>query len=55
MIVHKRGKDILCLRSGMAKERRFTMTIQWLTSFDEGIARARGEGKLLFLDFFNPG
>jgi hypothetical protein len=39
----------------MAKERRFTMAIQWLTSFDEGIARARGEGKLLFLDFFNPG
>ena len=28
--------------------------IQWITSFQEGLARARDEKKLLFLDFFNP-
>jgi len=29
--------------------------INWITDFDEGLARGRGEGKLVFADFFNPG
>ena len=28
--------------------------IAWITSFDEGLAKARAENKLIFLDFFNP-
>jgi len=28
--------------------------IGWITSFDEGLAKARAENKLVFLDFFNP-
>jgi len=30
------------------------MSINWITSFDEGIKKAGGEDKLIFLDFFNP-
>ncbi len=29
--------------------------INWIESFDEGLRRAKGTGKLVFLDFFNPG
>jgi hypothetical protein len=29
--------------------------ISWITSFEEGLARARAENKLAFVDFFNPG
>ena len=28
--------------------------IDWLDSLDRGLSRARGEDKLVFLDFFNP-
>ena len=28
--------------------------IGWVTSFDEGMRKAGVEGKLVFLDFFNP-
>jgi hypothetical protein len=28
--------------------------IQWVTNFDEALARAKAENKLVFLDFFNP-
>lgn len=28
--------------------------IQWVTNFDEALARAQAEKKLVFLDFFNP-
>jgi hypothetical protein len=28
--------------------------IEWITSLDEGLARAKAENKLVFLDFFNP-
>lgn len=28
--------------------------IAWITSFDDGLARAKAEKKLVFLDFFNP-
>lgn len=28
--------------------------INWLTSMDEAITRAKNEDKLIFLDFFNP-
>lgn len=30
-------------------------TIQWLTSMDEALNRARQEGKPILLDFFHPG
>ena len=30
-------------------------TIQWIESFDEGLAQARKQNKLIFADFFNPG
>jgi hypothetical protein len=29
--------------------------IRWLTDLDEGINRARREGKAILLDFHNPG
>lgn len=29
--------------------------INWITSFTEGLARAKSENKLAFVDFFNPG
>jgi hypothetical protein len=28
--------------------------IGWITSFEEGLVRAKAENKLVFLDFFNP-
>ncbi len=28
--------------------------IQWVTNFDEALARAKAEDKLVFLDFYNP-
>ncbi len=28
--------------------------IGWITSFDQGLAKAKTENKLVFLDFFNP-
>jgi hypothetical protein len=28
--------------------------IQWVTNFDEALARAKAENKPVFLDFFNP-
>jgi hypothetical protein len=28
--------------------------IGWITSFEEGLLRAKAENKLVFLDFFNP-
>ncbi len=28
--------------------------IQWVTNFDEALARAKAEKKPVFLDFFNP-
>jgi hypothetical protein len=28
--------------------------IEWITSYQEGLDRARDEKKLLFMDFFNP-
>jgi hypothetical protein len=31
-----------------------TMAIKWVTSFDEGLQKARGESRLILLDFFNP-
>lgn len=30
-------------------------TINWITSFDEGLSAAKKSGKLIFADFFNPG
>jgi hypothetical protein len=30
------------------------MAINWLTSFDEGLEKAKNEGRLILLDFFNP-
>lgn len=29
--------------------------IDWITSFAEGLAQAKAENRLAFLDFFNPG
>lgn len=29
--------------------------IDWITSFDEGLAKAKAEDKPAFVDFFNPG
>ncbi len=29
--------------------------INWISSFDEGLAQAKKEGRLIFADFFNPG
>lgn len=28
--------------------------IEWLTSFDDAIARARADDKFILLDFYNP-
>jgi len=30
-------------------------TIQWIETFEEGLAQGRKENKLVFADFFNPG
>ncbi len=32
-----------------------TTTIDWLTTMDEALARARKESRPILLDFFNPG
>lgn len=29
--------------------------IQWITSFEDGVAKAAIENRLAFVDFFNPG
>lgn len=29
--------------------------IAWIESFEEGLAKARAENRLVFADFFNPG
>jgi hypothetical protein len=29
--------------------------INWITSFDDGLARAKAESKPALVDFFNPG
>jgi len=29
--------------------------IAWIESFEEGLAKARNENRLVFADFFNPG
>ncbi len=31
------------------------MAIQWERDYNIGLARAAEQGKLVFLDFFNPG
>jgi len=37
-------------------KKEFVMAqIDWITDFAEGLARGKGEGKLVFADFFNPG
>jgi hypothetical protein len=28
--------------------------INWITNFEEGLAKAKAEDKLVFTDFFNP-
>ena len=28
--------------------------IEWITSFEEGLSRAKAANRLVFLDFFNP-
>lgn len=28
--------------------------IEWIASLNEGLQKAEGENKLVFLDFFNP-
>jgi hypothetical protein len=30
-------------------------SVEWLASLDEGLARAKETGRVLLLDFFNPG
>ncbi|OPY17330.1 MAG: hypothetical protein A4E74_01347 [Syntrophus sp. PtaB.Bin075] len=30
------------------------MSINWISSFDEGVQKANEEDKLILLDFFNP-
>ena len=30
------------------------MAINWITSFTEGLSKAKAENKLVLLDFFNP-
>ena len=37
-----------------AKRRIIMENIGWITSFEEGLYRAKAENKLVFLDFFNP-
>jgi len=29
--------------------------INWITSFEEGLAKSKAEEKLVFMDFFSPG
>jgi hypothetical protein len=29
--------------------------INWITSFEDGLARAKAENRLALVDFFNPG
>jgi hypothetical protein len=29
--------------------------INWITSFEEGLVRAKAENRLALVDFFNPG
>jgi len=29
-------------------------TIKWITSYAEGLAKAKAENRLVFADFFNP-
>ncbi|MCL6093326.1 MAG: thioredoxin family protein [Actinobacteria bacterium] len=31
------------------------MEVKWERDFDAALSRARAEGKLVLLDFFNPG
>lgn len=30
------------------------MSVQWITSLEDGLEKAKKEDKLVFLDFFNP-
>jgi len=30
------------------------MSINWMTSFEEGLKKAQAEDKLLMVDFYNP-
>ncbi len=30
------------------------MSINWITSFKEGLEKSKKEDKLVFVDFFNP-
>jgi hypothetical protein len=30
------------------------MSVPWITSFEDGLNKAKKEDKLVFLDFFNP-
>jgi hypothetical protein len=30
------------------------MSINWITSFEDGLGKAKKEDKLVFVDFFNP-
>lgn len=42
-------------RAWIPHTRRMTMEqIEWLTAFEDGLAKAKAEGKMVFLDFFNP-
>lgn len=38
----------------MAMETK-SKNVEWLTSLEEGLARAKETGRVLLLDFFNPG
>lgn len=42
-------------RARIPHTRRMIMEqIEWLTSFEDGLAKAKAENKMVFLDFFNP-
>jgi hypothetical protein len=42
-------------RARIPHTRRMTMEqIEWLTSFEDGLAKAKAANKMVFLDFFNP-
>lgn len=42
-------------RARIPYTRRMTMEqIEWLTSFEDGLAKAKTINKMVFLDFFNP-
>ncbi len=30
------------------------MSINWITSFEDGLEKAKTEDRLVFVDFFNP-